>query len=143
VKRSNRLVILVGVLLAVLAFVGVLFVLNQGGGGGQEVDETQAEVLVATQDIAIGDAVNPDMVEVRLVDPTAVEGTPFTDPSQLTGREAIREVPEGGQVNREVTGDVVGGTICLECSLLPGEKAIAFQVDRVTGSCRAATSMSS
>ncbi len=30
VKRSNRLVILVGVLLAVLAFVGIVILLNQG-----------------------------------------------------------------------------------------------------------------
>ena len=42
-KRSNRLVILVGVLLAVLAFVGVLFVLNQQGGPSQE-ESLQATV---------------------------------------------------------------------------------------------------
>jgi Flp pilus assembly protein CpaB len=131
VKRSNRLVILVGVLLAVLAFVGVLFVLNQGGGPS-EPDVVQAQVLVATEDIEIGDPVTPEMVEVAEVDPNAVVGTPFTDPSQLTGREATQAVASGGQVSQEVTGQVLGD-VCLSCSLLPGEKAIAFQVDRVTG----------
>ncbi|HEY7737409.1 MAG TPA: Flp pilus assembly protein CpaB [Candidatus Limnocylindria bacterium] len=130
-KRSNRLVILVGVLLAVLAFVGVLFVLNQGGGPS-EPDVVQAQVLVATEDIEIGDPVTPEMVEVAEVDPNAVVGTPFTDPSQLTGREATQAVASGGQVSQEVTGQVLGD-VCLSCSLLPGEKAIAFQVDRVTG----------
>jgi Flp pilus assembly protein CpaB len=133
VKRSNRLVILVGVLLAVLAFVGVLFVLNQGGGGGPEGDdELTQNVLVATEDIAIGDPVTPDVVEVREVPLDAVEGTAYSDPSQLSGREAVREIPAGAQVNREATGDALG-EVCISCSLEPGEKAIAFQVDRVTG----------
>jgi pilus assembly protein CpaB len=133
VKRSNRLVILVGVLLAVIAFVGVLFVLNQGGGGPSEPEVPQAQVLVAKRDIAIGDPVTSDMVDVAEVDPTAVVGTPFTDPSQLQGREAVQAVARGGQVSQEVTGQSVNGPVCISCSLLPGEKAIAFQVDRVTG----------
>jgi pilus assembly protein CpaB len=132
VKRSNRLVILVGVLLAVLAFVGVLFVLNQGGTGPTPEEELTANVLVATEDIAIGDPVTPEVVEVRAVPLDAVEGTPYSDPSQLTGRDAVREIPSGSQVNRESTGDALG-EVCISCSLEPGEKAIAFQVDRVTG----------
>jgi Flp pilus assembly protein CpaB len=126
-------VILVGVLLAVLAFVGVLFVLNQGGTGGPDGDdELTANVLVATEDIAIGDPVTPEVVEVREVPLDAVEGTAYSDPSQLSGREAVREIPAGAQVNREATGDALG-EVCISCSLEPGEKAIAFQVDRVTG----------
>jgi Flp pilus assembly protein CpaB len=131
VKRSNRLVILVGVLLAVLAFVGVLFVLNQQGPTSNP-ETLQATVVVAKRDIAIGDSVTPDMVETKLVDPGAVVGTPFSDPSELTGREAIVEIPGGGQVNQEAVGAVTD-QICVSCALLPGEKAIAFQVDRVTG----------
>jgi pilus assembly protein CpaB len=126
-------VILVGVLLAVLAFVGVLFVLNQGGGPDQPQEDLTTNVLVATEDIAIGDSVTPDMVEVAEVANDAVEGTPYTDPSQLTGREAVDEIPSGSQVNREKLGDALGGEVCIPCRLEPGEKAIAFQVDRVTG----------
>jgi Flp pilus assembly protein CpaB len=126
-------VILVGVLLAVLAFVGVLFVLNSGGGGPAPEEELTTNVLVATEDIAIGDSVTPDMVEIAEVANDAVEGTPYSDPSQLTGREAVREIPSGSQVNREAVGDALGGEVCISCSLEPGEKAIAFQVDRVTG----------
>jgi Flp pilus assembly protein CpaB len=131
VKRSNRLVILVGVLLAVLAFVGVLFVLNSQQAV-EPPEAIQAKVLVATRDIAIDEEVTPDMVEVLEVDPAAVVGHPFTDPSQLTGRPAVVEIPEGTQVNQESVGLVLGA-ICISCQLQPGEKAIAFQVDRVTG----------
>lgn len=130
-KRSNRLVILVGVLLAVLAFVGVLFVLNTQQA--VETPETiQATVLVANRDIAIDEEVTPDMVEAIEVDPAAVVGHPFTDASQLTGRPAVVEIPEGTQVNQESVGLVLGA-VCISCQLQPGEKAIAFQVDRVTG----------
>jgi Flp pilus assembly protein CpaB len=132
VKRSNRLVILVGVVLAVLAFVGVLFVLNSQTAGPGPEETPKATVLVATRDIAIDEEVTPDMVEVAEVEPGAVVGHPFTDPSQLTGRPAVVEIPEGTQVNQEAVGLVLGAT-CISCQLQPGEKAIAFQVDRVTG----------
>lgn len=131
-KRSNRLVLVVGFVLAALAFVGVLFVLNQESGPDAGPDRLLATVLVAKSEIAIGDEVTPDMVEIKEIEPDAVEGTPLTDPSQLTGRQAVVPVPAGGQVNREVVGAVTDQT-CISCALLPGEKAIAFQVDRVTG----------
>jgi Flp pilus assembly protein CpaB len=132
-QRSNRLVILVGVLLAVLAFVGVLFLLQQGGTAPEE-ETPMATVLVAKVDIAIGDEVTPDMVEVTEVDPGAVSGTPLTDPSQLSpSRASLYDIPAGGQVNQQALGIAPGTDVCISCSLLEGEKAIAFQVDRVTG----------
>lgn len=131
-KRSNRLVILVGVLLAVLAFVAVVVLLNQSEPTQQAEEEVKAKVLVATRDIAIGDEVTPSDVEVVEVDPEAVSGTPLVDPSQLANRVALREVPEGAQVNVEVFGQL-SGTVDIVSQLQPGEKAIAIQVDRVTG----------
>jgi len=135
VKRSNRLVILVGVLLAVLAFVGVLFILNQQPTTTTAPEAIQATVLVATRDIEIDEEVTPDMVEARQVDPAAVLGHPLVDPSQVSGRPALLAIPEGTQVNQEAIGLVAGTAICISCQLQPGagEKAIAFQVDRVTG----------
>lgn len=131
-KRSNRLVILVGVLLAVMAFVGIVVLLGQDKTG-PAVEKTTLPVLVAKADIAIGDAVTPDKVEVKEVEPDAVAGTRFTDTSQLTGSPALFPIAKGQQVSREAVGLGAGATVCISCSLLPGEKAIAFQVDRVTG----------
>jgi Flp pilus assembly protein CpaB len=132
VKRSNRLVILVGVLLAVLAFVGIVVLL------GRSTQQPAAEkvtvtVMVAKADIAIGDPVTPDLVEPAQVEPAAVVGTRIADPSQLTGTPALFPIGAGSQVSKEAVGLGPSGTVCITCQLEPGEKAIAFQVERVTG----------
>jgi Flp pilus assembly protein CpaB len=131
VKRSNRLVILVGVLLAVLAFVGIVVLLNQGPTDG-EPPTSNVLVLVATEDIAIGDPCTPDLAEAREVDEGAVQQTRLSDPSQLTGRPALVPIVPGEQITAEKCG-LVTGPVTPESQLEAGEKAIAFQVDRVTG----------
>lgn len=130
-KRSNRLVILVGVLLAVVAFVGIVVLLGNNNSGPGTSQTTTVNVLVAKADIALGDSVTPDKVEVKAVNPDEVSGTRFGDPSQLTGKPALFPVPKGTQVSQEVVGST--GTACISCQLQPGEKAISFQVDPVTG----------
>ena len=133
-KRSNRLVILVGVLLAVLAFVGVVIVLNSTGNGTSNEPVVQkVTVLVATEDIKIGDPVTPDKVGTLEVAPDAVVGTPFHDTSQVNGQRAIYDILKDTQVSQEALGLGQAGTYAIEEQLEPGEKAIAFQVDRVTG----------
>jgi Flp pilus assembly protein CpaB len=135
VKRSNRLVILVGVLLAVLAFVAIVVLLNQGGANGGpdgSPEPTTVTVMVANEPIDIGEAVTPDKVTPEEVDPAAVIGTGVTSASQLQGQPALIAVPEGAQVSGEVIG-LGGQQIDLSAMLEPGEKAIAFEVDRVTG----------
>ena len=131
-KRSNRLVILVGVLLAVLAFVGIVVLLGQQGSKAPAEAKT-VKVLVAKSDIAIGDSVTPALVEVKDVDPEAVVGTRIADPSQLSGAPALFPIGRGSQVSQESVGLGPLGTTCISCQLEPGEKAIAFQVERVTG----------
>jgi pilus assembly protein CpaB len=131
VKRSNRLVILVGVLLAVVAFVGIVVLLGNKPTGPGQVETSTVNVLVAKADIAIGDSVTPDKVEVKAVNPDEVSGTRFGDPSQLTGKPALFPVPKGTQVSQEAVG--LTNNYCIACQLQPGEKAIAFQVDPVTG----------
>jgi Flp pilus assembly protein CpaB len=130
VKRSNRLVILVGVLLAVLAFVGIVVLLNQGGN--QPPPAATVKVLVATGDIAIGDPVTPDLAETRDVPEDAVEQTRLGDTSLLHGTPALVPIAAGEQITAEKAGLVQGST-GPEAQLEAGEKAIAFQVDRVTG----------
>ncbi len=131
-KRSNRLVILVGVLLAVLAFVAIVILLNQREDpvAPEEITET---VLVATQDIAIGDAVTPDLVEEQSIPPEAVQGTPLSSTTVVSGQIAVFPIPAGSQVTGESIGLGNNLAVNLPALLNPGEKAIAFQVDRVTG----------
>ena len=132
-KRSNRLVILVGVLLAVLAFVGIVILLNNPNNGGNNGPVTTVTVIVAKADIAIGDPVTPDKVQTQEVDPSAVVGTRIGAISGVAGQLALYPIPAGSQVPAEAIGLGVRGGVCITCQLKAGEKAIAFQVDRVTG----------
>jgi Flp pilus assembly protein CpaB len=131
VKRSNRLVILVGVLLAVLAFVGIIVVLNQNQPG-EQVGPAMETVLVATDDIAIGDPVTPDRVETRQVEADAVVGAPLRDVSQVQGQPALFAIPAGTQVSQASIG-LAQGAQNIAGQLLDGERAISFVVDRAQG----------
>jgi Flp pilus assembly protein CpaB len=131
VKRSNRLVILVGLLLAVLAFVAIIIVLNNNTTNTPAA--VTVKVLVAKDDIAIGTPVTPDLVDVQDVAPDAVVPTRIPDKSLLTGRPALFAIVKGQQVTQEAAGIGTTTNINIEGQLQPGEKAIAFQVDRVTG----------
>lgn len=133
-KRSNRLVILVGVLLAVLAFVAIVILLQQGppDDDPEAAPETRT-VLVATEDIDRGEAVTPDKVEELAVPPEAVQGTALASTTAVGGQPALYAIPEGSQVNGEVIGLNTDASRNIAALLDPGEKAIAFQVDRVTG----------
>lgn len=130
-KRSNRLVILVGVLLAVLAFVGIVILLNSTGDGPEGEAPVKVEVLVATRDIELGEVVTADDVELIDVDPEDVVGTRIGDESAIPNRPVLYPILTDQQISQEAFG-TVGGQ-CIECQLEAGEKAIAFEVDRVTG----------
>ena len=129
--KRNRLVILVGILLAALAFVGIVMVLNQNQAA-QQAGPPRETVLVATEDISIGQPVTPDVVETREVEADAVIGEPLRDPSQVQGQPAIFNIPEGTQVTQAAVGLGVGAEN-LSAQLQTGEKAVAFVVDRVQG----------
>jgi len=135
VKRSNRLVIFVGVLLAILAFVGIVILLNSTGGNGPNnpgASPATATVVVAKQDIKIGDPVTPDKVQEKTVDSSAVNQGALHSVSQVNGQPAIFAIPAGSQVTEAAIG--VGNLVpSISAQLKPGEKAIAIQVDRVTG----------
>ena len=131
-KRSNRLVILVGIVLAAIAFVLVVVWLNSASPSGTGQSTPKTTVLVAKSDIKIGDTVTPDKVTTRQVDPAGVTGTPLHDPSQLGNRRALVAVAAGAQVPAETFGQQTG-TADIASQLKPGEKAISFQVDAVTG----------
>ena len=131
-KRSNRLVILVGVLLAVLAFVAIVILLNNREQAAAP-DEVLETVLVARQDIAIGDSVTPALVEEQEISLEAVQTTQLSSSTAVSGQAAIFPIPAGSQVTAEALG--IGGNRGLDIAgqLQPSEKAIAFQVDRVGG----------
>jgi len=89
-KRSNRLVLLIGVFLAVLAFVGIALLLS----GNSSTPTTPAiptvlPTVIATKDIPLGSTVTADMLKVenRKID-TDRKTTAFTSRNALMRRSS-------------------------------------------------------
>ena len=64
-KRSNRLVLLIGIFLALIAFVLILMTLGGGPGGGTATptEATTTTIVVASRDIELGDTIQERDVE--------------------------------------------------------------------------------
>jgi pilus assembly protein CpaB len=130
-KRSNRLVLLIGVFLAIVAFVGIAFILNGGGGGTQEpAVATTAMTVIATRDIPLGVSVKANMIktEERKLD----ERKPgaFNSPELVIGTITRRTVTSGAQLSIE-DFEESGGVSTLQVPA--GMRAIAVSVDQVSG----------
>jgi len=136
-KRSNRLVLLIGVFLAVIAFVGIVVLVgnnqNTGtgsSGGPQSPPPNQATVLAA-KDIALGVTITADMVTSQDLPTPSRRGDAFGDVSQAIGQVARTPIKTGAQIG---SGDF--STATTGCTTVPVPttlRAIAVQVDQVSG----------
>ena len=130
-KRSNRLVLLVGVFLAVVAFIGIIF-LSNGSGGGDIRPPTTGPVVVASADIPLSTRIRADQVTTKTVDLTAITAGAFTDTSQVIGKIVREPVATGAQITSTTLSGGESGSI-LDIQVPAGQRAIAVQVDQVTG----------
>jgi pilus assembly protein CpaB len=129
-KRSNRLVLLVGVFLAVIAFVGVLLLSQQQAPPTAE--ETTQTVVVAAEDISLGTVMETEMLTTQEVATTAVLPGAYEDLSQAVGQVARQEVVTGQQITSTVTGTSGGGTTT-QIDTPAGFRAMSVMVDRISG----------
>jgi pilus assembly protein CpaB len=132
-KRSNRLVLLVGVFLAVVAFVGVIM-LSGGGSGAPDPNAppTELPTVVAKRDIPLGSIIRADQVEVKTIAVTGRDADAFGDVSQVIGQTARQDVVAGAAVTgRTLSGGVAGRIVDLKVP--DGQRAMAVEVDQVTG----------
>jgi Flp pilus assembly protein CpaB len=130
-KRSNRLVLLIGVFLAIVAFVGIVLVL-----GGQTGDKNPAasaaapiNTVVAAQDIPLGARLTAGMLTVKPF--TAGQRRPgaFQEPSQILGQTIRRPIVKDAQLSSaDFLDDISQGLIVPE-----GKRAISVQVNQVNG----------
>jgi len=129
-KRSNRLVLLIGIFLAVIAFVGILFVFN----GNKKTDEpgtkTEGPVVVATADIPLGSKVQANQVKVVTLATTAIEPGTFQDTTQVIGKTVRVPVTNGAQVTATNFSDT--GSVS-DIVVPAGKRAISVDVDQTTG----------
>ncbi|HET9520537.1 MAG TPA: Flp pilus assembly protein CpaB [Candidatus Limnocylindrales bacterium] len=130
-KRSNRLVLLIGVFLAVVAFVGIALTLGDGDGPGPatSVAPTQLPTVIAAQDIPLGAVVTGEMLKVQDLPIDQRKLQSFQNPGQVIGKIARRAITTDAQL--EVADFSV--TNLTQIDVPPGMRAYAVQVDQVTG----------
>jgi Flp pilus assembly protein CpaB len=145
VKRSNRLLILVGVFLAVVAAIGVIVV---GGGGGNTTGakgtptptaEPTVYVVIAKTDMALGDKITLDTVDVEKMTVSQRDNLgheTFSDPAQVVGKIAGGAITKGSVLFVGTSflqpGTVVKGQD-IASAIAPGKVAVSMEIDQVNG----------
>lgn len=135
-KRSNRLVLLVGVFLAIVAFVGIL-VLGGGGGGTSggpraSAPPTTGPVVIATAEIPLSTRIRAEQLTTQTLNLAEILPGAYTNVSQVVGQVARQPVAIGAQVTSATTSGGVQGQITnLTCPLT--FRCVAVQVDQVSG----------
>jgi len=131
-KRSNRLVLLIGVFLAIVAFVGILMLMNGTGGTQEPQAPTELPTVVARADIPLGTPITADQVREETLPVTARDAGAFEDVSQVLGKIVRKPVTTGAQITNDTLTGGTQGEI-LDIQVPPTKRAIAIQVDQVTG----------
>lgn len=129
-KRSNRLILLIGIFLAVVAFVLIVITL-QNGSSKQPAEATTAKIVVAAKDIPLGSKITSDAVTTKDVTITDKPADSYADVALVIGSTARTSVTNGQIINSTVLNGPSGSIATIEVPA--GKVAIAVQVDQVTG----------
>jgi Flp pilus assembly protein CpaB len=131
-KRSNRLILLIGVFLAIVAFVGIVVVFQGDRGGGGAQTPSELPTVFAARGIALGTPITKEMLTSRNLPVTQRDLTAFPDPTLLYGKIARQDIAAGKQLTaRDFDSGVAGGLLSVNTP--PGMVTIAIQVDQVSG----------
>jgi len=139
-KRSSRLIILVGVILAVAAFAGILWwgrngtTSSTGAGGAAATVASTTQVVEAAANIALGATITADQVVVKTVPVTSAPANAYSDPSQVVGHIARQPIISGDTITTAdfASGNTAQGDQIVE-ALKSGYRAIAVEVDQTSG----------
>jgi pilus assembly protein CpaB len=131
-KRSNRLILLIGFFLAAAAFVGVVMLLGSGGGGGTPAEATTTTYIVAARDIPIATTVTADMIETKDVKITEMPDGAYTLPADAINQTTTDTVLKGQKIGPQTfSTETVNANIAR--LLGTGHRAMSIQVALVDG----------
>jgi Flp pilus assembly protein CpaB len=132
-RRTSRLVLLLGVFLAAVTFI-VIFVLGSSGGfQGQPQTTpppTSADTVVALVDIPLGTVITSDMVSKIDLSLVARDKGVLADPSQAIGKKTFTDVKSGAQIHLV---DITPPTGIQSLVVPVGLRAFAIQTNELTG----------
>lgn len=129
-KRSNRLVLLVGIFLALVAFVLILLTLQGGQTPEEEVPATTT-VVVAARDLPLGSKITASSLTTKEI---AIADRPvdsYVDPSFVIGRTARASVSAGQLITSAILNG--GGGAVTDIEVPAGLVAMAILVDQERG----------
>lgn len=130
-KRSNRLMLVVGVVLAVAAFGGVLM-FGQSPSSEPVEPETVA-VVTAAADLTLGTAITADLVTTVDI-PVADALETYRQTADVLGRVVRRQINAGEVLSpADFSPTTSEQTAQIVVSLAAGQRAIAVQLDRLAG----------
>ena len=135
-KRSNRLILLIGVFLAALAFVFVVILLSSptapgtGSPGEPTAPPAELDTVVAARDIPLGVTVTAAMVTTQKILTDDREVGALGNPSQAIGKVARKSILRGQQVT---TAAFLSESSPSSIECLAGFTCMAIQVDQVSG----------
>lgn len=150
-KRSNRLLILLGLIVAISGAVAAAVVANGSGGGGTSngpnpttlptpTPEPTVQVVVAKQDIPAGTTITAAMLTLKsmtLSERDALGGGTFASVDQVVGRIAGSDISNGKAIVDSQDFVTDGGAAVegadLAASIAQGMDAVPMEVDQVTG----------
>jgi Flp pilus assembly protein CpaB len=133
-RSSNRLVLLVGLFLAVVAFVLIAVMFSNGGPGGGANGPSAApatvKVVVAATDIPLGSRITADMVTTKDINAADKPLDSYPDTSLVIGQTARQQVT----AQQLITSAILNGGGSISNITVPaGYVGIAVQVDQVSG----------
>jgi len=127
-KRSNRLILLIGFFLAIVAFIGIVLLMGQKK---EPEVPTTTTVVTAAADIPLGTVITADMVTTETVDLPQPAGT-FTKPGEVIGQIVRVDVKKDQYISSQVfSASASLGDISQ--LLDPGLGGIAVEVDQRSG----------
>jgi len=132
VRRSSRLILLLGIFLAVGAFVLILF-LNGGRGPAASPTPAIAHIVTAVVDIPQGTTITQSMITSKDVPLADAPADSLSLPERVIGKTARQSVVAGAYVPSAAVEATTAGTINVAPELKSGERAMALQVDELSG----------
>ena len=130
-RRTSRLVLLLGIFLAALVFVVVLFLRPtspQPTGPTGSQAPTELPTVVALQEIPLGTVVTPEMFTTRTLAITSRDQNVLGDVSQAVGKTTRTPIAAGAQIH---STDFQNRAVPL--TVPTGRRAFAITVNQLTG----------
>lgn len=131
-KRSNRLILLIGFFLAAVAFVGIVMLLGAPAAKPTGPDPTMTTVVVTAADVPLGATLTADVVATQEVKIAEKPAGSYTLTSEVVGRTVTTNLTKGQLVDAKAFST---STVNPDIARLlgPGRLAMSIQVDQVSG----------